>query len=594
MCGISGYIGRKRAEPILIKSLSRLEYRGYDSCGIAVRGSPIKVHKDKLRIKELEQGLPTLRGTVGIGHTRWATHGEPSQTNAHPHTDCSGKIAVVHNGIIDNFRSLRSQLSSEGHNFLSETDSEIIPHLIEKYYHGDLEHAVETALAEITGSYAILVVAEYEHKLIAARRGSPLIIGVDEGQYFAASDVPAVLNYTDKIIYLEDDDMAIITSDNIRIINNGVEVERQPKTTPWRLDSIQKSGYEHFMLKEIHEQPRIVRESLKNFLNSGSVLTKSGPVLNHDTRDITIMACGTSYHAGLIGKYIIEEWLGLPVRVEIASEISHRREIMPTSVMIGITQSGETADILTALKRMKRISVKTVAISNVPDSSVCRLADEMILTNAGPEIGVAATKTFIAQLMVLYQMALSYPGVNTVIRSRLLSELMKLPAKVQQLIKQQTTIVDLANYLSSFERMFFISRGINIPTVMEGSLKMKEIAYIHSEGYAAGELKHGPFALLDISTPVVAIIMHDDNYSSMMSSIKEIKARKSPIITLTEEGDDEIEEVSDYVVTLPSTHNLFSPVINSIALQLLAYHTAKARGCPIDFPRNLAKSVTVE
>ncbi len=594
MCGITGYIGRKRAEPILLNSLSKLEYRGYDSCGIAVRGSPIKVHKDTLRIKELGKRLPVLRGTTGVGHTRWATHGEPSQENAHPHTDCSGKIAVVHNGIINNFRSLRLQLSSEGHTFLSETDSEIIPHLIEKYYQGDLEQAVEAALAEIKGSYAILVVTEYEHKLIAARRGSPLIIGVGDGQYYAASDVPAVLNYTDRIIYMEDGDIAIITSDQIRIINDGIEVERQEKKTPWRKDSVQKSGYEHFMLKEIHEQPRVVRKSIKKFLNVGGLLTESGPVFNDDTRSITIMACGTSYHAGLIGKHVIEEWLGIPVRVEIASEISHRREVIPTSVMIGITQSGETADILTAMKRMKRIGIKTVAISNVPDSSVCRLADDIILTDAGAEIGVAATKTFIAQLMILYQLALSYTRVNTVIKGRLLGKLMELPTKIQQLIKRQTEIVHVANYLSSFKNMFFIARGINIPTAMEGSLKMKEIAYIHSEGYAAGELKHGPFALLDINTPVIAIVMHDDNYSSMMSSIKEIKARKSPIITLTEEMDEDIKEVSDYVITLPSTHSLFSPVINSIALQLLAYHTANAKGCPIDFPRNLAKSVTVE
>ena len=594
MCGISGYIGKKRAQPVLVDSLSRLEYRGYDSCGIAVRGSPIKVCKDVVRIGVLKEELPVLRGTVGIGHTRWATHGEPSQLNAHPHTDCSGKIAVVHNGIIDNFQQLRKQLISEGHMFTSETDSEVIPHLIEKYFDRDLEEAVNAALAELEGSYAIIVVSEYERKLIAARQSSPLIIGIGDDEYLVASDVPAVLNYTNRIIYLEDGDMAVINSRSLRITNDGLEVSRKEQRTQWGREAIDKAGYEHYMLKEIHEQPRVISNTLGSQLSFGGPVMDPGLMLDREVETLSIVACGTSYHAGLIGKNVIEELLGIPVAVEFASEISHRSHTLNPTEAIGITQSGETADVLTALKKLRDAGIRTMAITNVPNSSVSRIADRTVYTQAGPEVGVAATKTFIAELITLYQLALSHPGVNHRIAQRLAAEMMQLPVKVQQVLDNEPTIAECARYLSKHNNIFFIGRGINLPVALEGALKLKEISYIYAEGYPAGELKHGPFALLSEATPVIAIVAHDATYGTMLSNIKEIKARKSPVIALVDDTDSVIAEMVDIVLRVPSVSNLFSPVVNTVALQLLAYHTARYRGCPIDFPRNLAKSVTVE
>jgi len=594
MCGIVGYIGEKQAKPILVNSLTRLEYRGYDSCGIAVQGSTVKVYKDAVRVEELKQALPPLSGRLGIGHTRWATHGEPSQINAHPHLDCSGKIAVVHNGVISNFQRLRQQLTSEGHSLVSETDTEVIPHLIEKHYQGNLENAVEAALLDVEGSYAIIVLMAGEPKLVVARKDCPLIIGVGDGENFVASDVPAILDYTNRVIYLEEGDIGVITKDSIKITRGKIRVDRQEHRISWSREDVQKASYEHFMLKEIHEQPKAIRDTLGEYVLSTEPLIDLGLTLDPNLEDLSILACGTSYHAGLIGKYVIEELLGIPVRVELASEFNHCRRTIPSTVTIVLTQSGETADVLTAMKKLLAAGIRTLVITNVPSSTASRVADQTVYIKAGPEVSVAATKTFIAQLMTLYQLALSHPGVNRRICERLFAELRQLPAKVQQVLDNEQPIVDCARYLSEYDNVFFIGRGINFPVALEGALKLKEISYIHADGYAAGELKHGPFALLDRDTPVIAIVAHDNTYGAMLTNIKEVKARKSPVIALADEADEVIGQLADLVIRVPCVSSIFSPVVNAVALQLLAYYTARCRGCPIDFPRNLAKSVTVE
>jgi glucosamine--fructose-6-phosphate aminotransferase (isomerizing) len=595
MCGIVGYIGSRQAQPVLVNSLSRLEYRGYDSCGIVLcNNGSIEVHKNAVRIAELKKALPPLKGTIGIGHTRWATHGEPSPANAHPHLDCSGKIAVVHNGVISNFQSLRQQLTNEGHNFVSETDTEVIPHLIEKYYQGNLEKAVEAALNDVEGSYAIVVSMAGNPKLVVAKKDSPLIIGLGDGEYFVASDVPAVLDYTNRVMYLEDGDIGVITRDGIKIRRNNADVERKEDKILWTTEDVQKAGYEHFMLKEIHEQPRVVRDGLGEYVLSTKPAIESGLVLNGDIGDLSILACGTSYHASLIGKYVIEELLGIPVRVELASEFNHCHRTIPTAATIVLTQSGETADVLTAMKRLVETAADILVITNVPGSTASRVARHTVYTKAGPEVSVAATKTFIAQLIALYGLALSHPRINPKTCEQLVTELRQLPTKVQEVLDDESQIMNCAKYLSGYEDVFFIGRGINFPIALEGALKLKEISYIHAEGYAAGELKHGPFALLRNDTPVVAIVPHDNTYSAMLTNIKEVKARKSPVIALADENDEAIGELVDLVIRIPSINSIFSPVVNAVAVQLLAYYTARCRGCPIDFPRNLAKSVTVE
>jgi len=592
MCGIVGYVGTNRAQPVLLDCLSKLEYRGYDSCGIAIGCSPLAVCKDAVSVEDLARDMKPLSGNVGVGHTRWATHGEPSRLNAHPHSDCTGKIAVVHNGIIDNYLALRSQLSLEGHEFVSETDTEVIPHLIEKYYRGDLETATKAALAELSGSYAIVAVCDAQKTLVAARKGSPLIIGVGKNEFIVASDVPAVLSHTDKIIYLEDEDMVVLTQSSIYITNNGKEVKRPVQTTSWNVDDIQKLGFEHFMLKEIYEQPQIAR-SLISKLGSKQ-WPSSDPALTFDGSGITIMACGTSYHAGLIAKYIIEELIQIPVRVEIASEINSRKRLLRSRYVIGISQSGETADVLTAVKRLKVDGSRIVALSNVYGSSITRIADQTIYTKAGPEISVAATKTFLAQIITLVKLAVSQSAINPLEEDRLNKRLTEIPGKIQQILDSKMEIEECARYLSSHDHVFLVARGINVPSALEAALKLKEIAYIHAEGYNAGELKHGPFALLSSKVPVVAIVARDETHRTMLNCIEEIRARKAPIIILAEEGDRTVDELADYVIRVPATHALLSPILNVVTLQLLAYYTAKIRGCPIDKPRNLAKSVTVE
>jgi len=594
MCGIVGYIGEKQAQPILLSCLCRLEYRGYDSCGIAVLGSDIEVYKDVVRVRVLEKASPPLTGAIGIGHTRWATHGEPSLVNAHPHCDCTGKIAVVHNGIINNFQKLRQKLTSEGHNFISETDTEVIPHLIEKYYEGDLEKAVETALREVEGSYAIIVLMAGEPKLVAARKDSPLIIGVGDRENFIASDVPAILDYTSRVIYLEDDDIGVVTTDNIKVRRHGVEIKRKEHKILWSVEDAQKAGYEHFMLKEIHEQPKVIRDTIGVYVSMTEPVADLALLGDTGLEDMLILACGTSYHAALLGKYIMEELIKIPVRAELASEFNYWGRTSARSRTIVITQSGETADVLKAIKRLREEGRRVIAITNVVGSTASRITDQVVYTRAGPEISVAATKSFIAQLMALYWLALPYSKIDIRRLDSLIMGLRQLPGKVQQVLDNEAVISECAKQLSRHQDVFFISRGINFPVALEGALKLKEISYIHAEGYGAGELKHGPFALLGSDTPVVAIVAQDNTYEAMLTNIKEVKARRSPVIAVVEEGDEAVGELVDSVILVPQVDAIFSPVVNTVVMQLLAYHAAKQRGCPVDFPRNLAKSVTVE
>ena len=593
MCGIVGYIGGRDAQPILLQSLKRLEYRGYDSCGIAVLGSTIKVSKDVGRVEQLEKALPRDKGRLGIGHTRWATHGKPSRSNAHPHTDCSGNIAVVHNGVIDNSQQLRDELTGEGHRFLSETDTEVMPHLIERYYQGDLEQAVKRALADVKGSYALIVLIADHEELLVARNESPLVIGVGDGENFVASDVPALLDYTDRVIYLEDGDVGVINGDDIRLLNQDREVRRETSVIPWSLEDAQKGGYDHFMLKEIHEQPRVIRDTLGGYISAIEPAVDLG-LERTDFEDVLLLACGTSYHAGLVGRCLLERIARVPVRVEIASEFSHSDAVLGKTWVIGITQSGETADLLGALKKAKQMGCKTLAITNCIGSSATRVADQTFYIKAQPEISVAATKSFIAQLMALYLLALSEAKMDIRSLQGLIGELSVLPDRVQLILDDEEKIARFGKYLSTYDSAFFIARGVNFPVALEGALKLKEISYIHAEGYPAGELKHGPFALLTPDTPVIAITARDDTYEAMLANIKEIKARESPVIALAGEDDEDIEQFVDHVIRVPGVSSIFSPVINSVVLQLLAYYAAKERGCAIDMPRNLAKSVTVQ
>jgi glucosamine--fructose-6-phosphate aminotransferase (isomerizing) len=593
MCGIVGYIGRKRAQPILLNCLSKLEYRGYDSCGIAISNGGLQVYKKVGRVKAMEKSLPAIEGNMGIGHTRWATHGEPSQVNAHPHCDCAGRIAVVHNGTINNFRELRERLTGEGHTLVSQTDTEVIAHLIEKYYQGDLTGAVEMALGEIEGAYTMIAIMAGGDTLVAARKDSPLIIGIGDRENYFASDVPALLDYTSRVIYLEDDDIAVVTADAVNISNHGRSVERPENKISWTVADAQKAGYEHFMLKEIHEQPKVIRDTIAGYTSAGEPLADLGGD-SGSVADTLIVACGTSYHAGLAGKYIIEKLVDVPVRVEIADEFIYSGQAAPGDRAIVITQSGETLDALKAIKKLKSLGCRVITVTNVIGSTATRIADRTIYTRAGPEISVAATKTYMAQLIALYWLALPYARVDINRLDSLVMDLRQLPVKVQQVLDHEADVAACARQMAGYENVFFIGKGINYPVAMEGALKLKEISYIHAEGYAAGELKHGPFALLGEKTPVVAIVVEDNTHEPMITSVKEIKARRSPVLAVVSEGDETMTGLADLIVTVPRIDPLFSPVVNSVVVQLLSYFVARERGCPIDFPRNLAKSVTVE
>ena len=579
MCGIVGYSGRRRAAPLIIEGLRRLEYRGYDSFGVATLGPHVAVLKQCGRIPTELPGARSMDGTLGIGHTRWATHGAPSDANAHPHTDCSGKIAVVHNGIIENYAALRKALEKKGHTFRSETDTEVIAHVIEDRYKGDLLAAVRESLPALEGSYAILVVAEGDKRIIAARNASPLVLGLGDGETLAASDMTPLLEYTERVIFPEDGDVISITPQGAEISHDGQPVERPVELVNWCVDDVKKGGFEHFMLKEIYEQPRVFYETVRT--------ANPGPLVDllRQTPELTIVACGTSYHAGLIGKYLIEEVAGIPVRVDHASEF--RYSVPPVrNPVLAITQSGETADTLWAIRAAKARSCPTVAMTNVVGSSVTRLAEASIYTRAGPEVGVAATKSFTGQLAAFMALADRLrPGA-------LGRSIAACHLAMGDLLQQD--VQEAVGVLRRARSIFFIGRGPFYPVALEGALKMKEISYIHAEGYAAGELKHGPFALLTPDTPAVAICLPGPTYKVMISNIKEIKARGAPVIGIGRAGDRELAEVVDLLLTIPGDDQWVWILTASVLLQLLAYYTAKSLETDIDKPRNLAKSVTVE
>jgi glutamine---fructose-6-phosphate transaminase (isomerizing) len=594
MCGIVGYAGNKQALPILLSCLRKLEYRGYDSCGVAVCTENIRVYKDAIRVDSLSKITPTMTGNIGIGHTRWATHGRPSKANAHPHLDCASRISVVHNGVIANYQELREQLKSEGHKFLSETDTEVIPHLIEKNYKGDLLTAVEDTLKMLEGSYAIIVMMTGSNELIAAKKDSPMILGIGDRANYIASDVPALLEYTNRVIYLEDGDVVVLSPETVILRHDGVNVTRDVQRVLWDVEEAQKGGYEHFMIKEIHEQPRVIRNTIGEYARLSSPMVDLSGGKDNRANPILFLACGTSYNAALVGKHVFEELLKIPVRTEIASEFNYFSNTLSQGLAVAITQSGETADTLKAMKRVKESGCRVVAITNVVGSSASRAANQVLYTRAGPEISVAATKSFTAQLMILYLLALTYAKGASSILNELEAELRQLPSKVQQVLDNEVRMVECAKYLADFENVFFIGRGINYPVALEGALKLKETSYIHAEGLAAGEMKHHTLAVLSSQTPVIALLARDNTYEAMLTNIKEIKARGTPVIAVAEEGDNTLEDLVDQVIPVPHVNPIFSPVTNIIALHLITYYTAKNRGCPIDFPRNLAKSVTVE
>ncbi len=585
MCGIVGYVGKRSAQQILFSSLAKLEYRGYDSSGVAIRGSGIMVNKDCVRVNQLEARSVALEGSIGIGHTRWATHGHPSALNSHPHLDCTGRIAVVHNGVISNYQILRELLISEGHRFTSETDTEVIPHLIEKYYGGNLEEAVNIAIEKLEGSFAIAVIDESESKIVVARKDSPLVIGLGDNENFVASDVPALIDYTNRVIFLENGDIAILQGTDLQIRNKGAAVSREITTIQWTIRDIQKYGYEHFMLKEIHEQPRIMRDHIS--LNGNG----TWPDISSNA-GILIVACGSSFHAGCVGAYILEEILNLRAAAVLASEFNYRTHFPAPEKAILITQSGETADVLLALTRLKKLGSRCIVITNVPNSTASRMADEVVYMNAGPEISVAATKSFLTQVMIMYRLALHFQ--HSAVFDELRKEMLLIPEKLQYILENREQIITCANNLAKANSAFFIGRGLNFPIACEGALKLKEISYIHAEACEAGELKHGTLALMENGTPVIAVTAPDQTCTAMITSIKEVKARYAHVIGVGNKSSMDICQQSDEVITVPDTHPLLSPILNTVALQLLAYYTARRRNCPIDFPRNLAKSVTVE
>jgi glucosamine--fructose-6-phosphate aminotransferase (isomerizing) len=601
VCGIVAYIGGEKAGPVLFDTLKRLEYRGYDSAGVAIKTKEeIEVIKSAGKIADLEKVYISLGSpgeTIGIGHTRWATHGRPSDSNAHPFT--SGQIAIVHNGIIENYLDLRELLTEMGFVFQSETDSEVLAHLINLYYKGDLSEAVAKALSQVEGSYAVAVLAASSPYLICARKDSPLVLGVGNGATYVASDVPALLPYTRNVVRMKDGEIARLYRDRIEIFDlEGRPHSHQIETIEWDMDAAEKGGYTHFMLKEIHEQPRAIRETFAGRISeiAGDVRLNLG-MSESEIRSlerVAIIACGTSYHAGLLAKYLFVRAAGLPVEVEMASEFQHL-QVRPRTLILGITQSGETADTLLALKKAKTCGIRSLAITNVVGSTVTELVDGTIYTRCGPEIGVAATKTFTGQLIALILLAIRLGrarGHLTPDQSRkMIVELTRLPGLVQRVLEKRDEIRKVAEDYSGSECYFFIGRDFLYPIALEGALKMKEIAYIPSEGYAGGELKHGPLALITEETPVVALATCG---KKIQSNIKEVKARGADVVALATEGDPNIGKVANVVIELPGTRPVFSAVLCSVVVQLLSYYTADKLGLPIDKPRNLAKCVTVE
>ena len=620
MCGIVGYVGSRKVVPIILDGLRRLEYRGYDSAGLAVAGEQdgLLIRRSSGKLRNLEEAIriSPVDGSYGIGHTRWATHGRPTEENAHPHRDCTGDIVVVHNGIVENFLSLKEQLAREGHRFVTETDTEVIAHLIEKHYNGrqpSLEDAVRAAIREISGVFALAIISRRDpNKIVAVRSGPPAVIGLGDNEYFVASDISAILHHTRDVFFLMDGDMAVLTPEGVRLTDfEGKPLNRQVQHILWDPVMAEKGGYKHFMLKEIFEQPRAVRDT-----TIGRVSRETGQVYL-DEMDITpsefanfkqvkIVACGTSWHAALAGKFIIERLARIPVEVDYGSEFRYRDPIIPPDTLtVAISQSGETADTLAAQREARQKGSRTLAICNVVGSMITREASGTIYTHAGPEIGVASTKAFTCQLTALFILGLHLGRLRGALKpdlSRcLVQELLLIPAKLEQVLGADHYLEELAKKFFRATDFLFLGRGIHYPIALEGALKLKEISYIHAEGYPAGEMKHGPNALIDENLPVVVIATHDPaspesrlQYEKTLSNIKEVKAREGVVIALANKGDTQVRETSDHVIDLPSAADLLLPILEIVPLQLLAYHIGVRRGCDVDQPRNLAKSVTVE
>ncbi len=617
MCGIVGYIGGREAVPIIVDGLRRLEYRGYDSAGVAVlNGSnTLEVRRASGKLRNLEDVLRAqpLAGSYGIGHTRWATHGRPTEENAHPHRDCTGRIVVVHNGIVENYLPLRKELTAEGHTFKTETDTEVIAHLIEKYLHGSLEDAVRAALKEIHGVFAISVISSTDpHKIVAARSGPPVVVGLGENEFFVASDVPAILSHTRDMFFLSDGDVAVLTPDGVKLTDfDGKTVRRQVTRILWDPVMAEKGGFKHFMLKEIFEQPRAVKDTMlgRVGLESGRVFLNEVDIPEADFlkfQQVKIVACGTSWHAGLAGKIILERLARIPVEVDYGSEFRYRDPIIqPNTLTVVISQSGETADTLAALREAKSKGSKTLAICNVVGSMITREASGTLLTHAGPEIGVASTKAFTSQLTALIILGMYLGQVRGALSNKaacdLVQELAHIPGKLDQVLAQNDSYDELIKDLFRAQDFLYLGRGIHFPIALEGALKLKEISYIHAEGYPAGEMKHGPNALIDENLPVVVLATKDPeseeskvHYEKTLSNIQEVKARSGRVVAIACEGDEEVAKMADHLITIPVTRELLLPMLEMIPMQLLAYHIAVRRGCDVDQPRNLAKSVTVE
>jgi glucosamine--fructose-6-phosphate aminotransferase (isomerizing) len=611
MCGIVAYVGHREACPIIIKGLKRLEYRGYDSAGIALMTGELSVYKKKGKVSDLEAFIKNLpiNSNIGIGHTRWATHGEPNDVNAHPHYSSNKELAIIHNGIIENYASLKTELEARGHVFLSETDSEVFIHLIEDVKQNNdcsLDEAVRLALSMVVGAYAIVVMSNHDKEmLIAARKGSPLVIGIGKKEFFLASDASPIIEYTNDVVYLNDYEIAIINKGELTIKNiNAVTQTPYIQTLDLELDQIEKGGYTHFMLKEIFEQPKSIKDSMRGRVNASTGHLQLGGILQYankltNAERIIIVACGTSWHAGLVAEYLFEDIARIPVEVEYASEFRYRNPIIREGdVVIAISQSGETADTLAAIELAKSKGAVIFGVCNVVGSSISRASHEGAYLHAGPEIGVASTKAFTAQVSVLAMMAIIVGNKKgTITESQyiaLLTELETIPQKVEKALKSNDQIVEIAEQFKDAKNFLYLGRGYNFPVALEGALKLKEISYIHAEGYPAAEMKHGPIALIDAEMPVCVIAPQDNSYEKIVSNIQEVRARKGRVIAVVTEGDTHIKNMAEYTIEVPATHESLMPLLTVIPLQLLSYHIAVMRGCNVDQPRNLAKSVTVE
>ncbi len=609
MCGIVGYIGKKQATPFLIEGLTKLEYRGYDSAGIAVYdGENIRVEKAVGRLSALVDKISQdePKGTLGIGHTRWATHGRPSDLNAHPHSDCTGDFVVVHNGIIENYLSIKEELLAKGHTFHSETDTEVVAHLLEELYDGDFESSVRAVLKRVEGSYSLVFMSKkHPDRLICAKRENPLVVGLGDNENFIASDIPAIIGRTRRTYILGDGEIAIVRKDGVTIQNKrGEPIAKKVFTVNWNAEAAEKGGYEHFMLKEIHEQPKAVKDTMRERIKKDGAsialneLNWNAKYLSSFNK-IYIVACGTAYHAGLVGKFYIEKLARMMVEVDVASEFRYRNPIVDkNTLLIVVSQSGETSDTLAALKESKRLGAKTLAITNVVGSSIAREADQVLYTWAGPEIAVASTKAYTTQLILFFMLALYMAEIKNTLQpariKELISLLKKIPAQISETLTDVEPIKTFAKRYGFNEDVFYIGRSLDYDVALEGSLKLKEVSYIHAEAYSAGELKHGTLALIVEGVPVIALATQKSVYEKTLSNIKEVKARDAVVIGIAAEGDEELSKYVDHVIHVPETDELLIPLLTVVPLQLLAYYAAITRGCDVDKPRNLAKSVTVE